>query len=394
MGSGAELGDWVRLTQVTGLGTMGCQRLLQAFGLPGNIFATDLATLATVVTPTVAQAVLDPPTFELRELMARTNDWAYMPGNRVMTLADPDYPPSLLEIPDPPVLLYLKGRVELLSRPALAIVGSRNASVQGAANARRFAQSLSHAGVTIVSGLALGIDTAAHQGSLEAGPDSGATIAVIGTGIDIVYPARNHALAHQIADHGCLVSEYALGTAGIASNFPRRNRLISGLSLGVLVVEAAARSGSLITARLALEQGRDVFAIPGSIHSALSKGCHQLIRQGAKLVESAEHILEELPALATGRSPATAGETAMENANPAGTDLPASGFPLAELSVTVAPTGEENALLELIGHEPFEPGQLCCQAGLDYAGTMAKLLRLELAGLVTRLSGGCYQRLA
>ncbi len=203
----------------------------------------------------------------------------------------------LLDIPDPPLLIYAKGRIELLSRLSLAVVGSRNATVQGVANAEKFAEALSAAGLSTVSGLALGIDSAAHRGSLahySRNAGSGSTIAVIGTGIDTVYPARNRDLAHQIAVDGCIVSEYALGTPAIPANFPRRNRIISGLARGTLVVEAAAQSGSLITARQAAEQGREVFAIPGSIHSPLSKGCHQLIRQGAKLVESAQDILAEL----------------------------------------------------------------------------------------------------
>ena len=207
------------------------------------------------------------------------------------TLADPDYPRQLLEIPDPPVLLYVKGRTDLLACSALAIVGSRNATPQGIANAESFARAASRAGVTIVSGMALGCDAAAHRGGLEG---AGSTVAVIGTGADRIYPARNQALAHAIVEHGAIVSEFPLGTPPLAANFPRRNRIIAGLARGVLVVEAADRSGTLITARLAAEQGREVFAIPGSIHSPLSKGCHKLIKQGAKLVESAQDILEEI----------------------------------------------------------------------------------------------------
>ena len=221
----------------------------------------------------------------------RREAWLEDPANDIVTLADTRYPRQLLQIPDPPPLLHVKGRVELLSRPALAIVGSRNATAQGMANAEAFARTLSDAGLTIVSGLALGIDAAAHRGGLAG---SASSVAVLGTGADIVYPARNRALAHELAAGGALVSEFPLGMKPLAGNFPRRNRLISGLALGCLVVEAAADSGSLITARLAAEQGREVFAIPGSIHSPLAKGCHALIKQGAKLVESARDILEEL----------------------------------------------------------------------------------------------------
>ena len=221
----------------------------------------------------------------------RTVAWLAQPGNHVLTLADAAYPARLLEIADPPTLLYAKGRIDLLSAPSVAVVGSRNATAAGLENAEQFSAALVEAGWTVVSGLALGIDTAAHRGSLKAvtaaSAVAAATVAVVGTGLDIVYPSRNRALAHQIAEAGCILSEYPLGMPAIAANFPRRNRLISGLSRGVLVVEAAARSGSLITARMAAEQGRDVFAIPGSMHSPLSRGCHQLIRQGAKLVESA-----------------------------------------------------------------------------------------------------------
>ncbi|MGI4935593.1 MAG: DNA-processing protein DprA, partial [Janthinobacterium lividum] len=300
--------------------------------------------------------------------------------------------------PDPPVLLYLKGRSDLLDQASLAIVGSRNASVQGMANARQFAQALSAAGVTVVSGLALGIDTAAHEGSLAAGAQGGSTVAVIGTGIDLVYPACNHALAHQIASLGCLVSEYPLGAPGVAANFPRRNRLISGLSQGVLVVEAAARSGSLITARLALEQGRDVFAIPGSIHSALSKGCHLLIRQGAKLVESAQHILEELPRLAA--LEAALSRRVMQQA----TAAPAQARDQdSVMGATTSQPGEQlqapqsglddEMLLDLLGYDPVDSVQFAQRCGLDPAAAAAWMLAMELAGQVSRGPGGIYQRL-
>ena len=217
--------------------------------------------------------------------------WIDQPGNDLLTLADARYPAALLQIADPPLLLYVRGRVELLSHPALAIVGSRSATPAGTRDALAFAETLSNAGLTIVSGLALGIDTAAHRGGLAGASSS---IGVVGTGLDRVYPARNRHLAHQLAEDGVLVSEFPLGTPPFPSNFPRRNRVISGLCRGCLVVEAALRSGSLITARQSLEQGREVFAMPGSIHSSLSKGCHWLIKQGAKLVETAQDVLEEL----------------------------------------------------------------------------------------------------
>lgn len=212
-------------------------------------------------------------------------------GNRILTLGDAAYPPALLDIPDPPLMLYAKGRIELLARSALAVAGSRNATALGRANAERFSEALSKTGLAIASGLALGIDAAAHEGGLRG---AGSTIAVIGTGADIIYPTRNRGLAQRIASEGCIVSEYVLGTPAMAANFPRRNRIISSLARGVLVIEAAAQSGSLITARVAAEQGRDVFAILGSLHSPLAKGCHHLIKQGAKLVESAHDVFKEL----------------------------------------------------------------------------------------------------
>jgi DNA processing protein len=279
-------------------------------------------------------------------------------------LHDAAYPPALANIPDPPPLLYLKGWPELLAAPMLAIVGSRNASLQGRTNAEVFAQALSCAGLTIVSGLALGIDACAHLGAL-AGPSS--TVAVIGTGADTVYPARNHALAHRIAHEGCIVSEYALGTPPLAANFPRRNRIISGLAAGVLVVEAAARSGSLITAQVAAAQGRDVFAIPGSIHSSLSKGCHKLIKEGAKLVESAADVLEELRM------------------------SPLATMAIAAPAAATSRAGQ--AVLDAMGYEPAEPDALAVHCDTAPGPLSLVLLELELAGQVERLPGGLFQRI-
>ncbi len=260
-----DLASWLRLEQTPGVGPDTARRLLGAFGLPENIFVAAYAALRQVVPERIAHVLLAPPSDALTLLIERTKAWAAQPDNHVLTLADPNYPPALLEISDPPTLLYAKGRLALLSRPSLAVVGSRNATAQGIANAEKFSEALGLAGLSIISGMALGIDTAAHRGGLRAAkqaPDAGSTIAVIGTGADLVYPARNRALAHQIAEAGCILSEYALGMPAIASNFPRRNRIISGLARGVLVVEAALQSGSLITARMAAEQGRDMFAIP------------------------------------------------------------------------------------------------------------------------------------
>jgi len=362
-----SLAAWLRLERTAGIGVIAAHKLLSVFGAPESIFAAEPAHLRSVIGEQLAMALLAPPPPATADLMEKTLAWSALAGNRVLTLADAAYPRLLLEIPDPPLLLYAKGRLELLDQPALAIVGSRNASAQGALHARQFAQTLSAAGLTIVSGLALGIDTAAHEGALlTAG--GGSTIAVTGTGPDIVYPARNHALAHRIAEHGCILSEYALGTPALPANFPRRNRIISGLARGTLVVEAAAQSGSLITARLAAEQGRDVYAIPGSIQSPLARGCHELIRQGAKLVETPKDILEDWNSLHLAISPAK------KSASIPGSDHP------------------DNDLLRIIGYDPVSLNVLAARAGLDAATMNAQLLALEMDGWVELLAGGMVRR--
>jgi DNA processing protein len=362
---GDDLASWLRLAHTPGVGGVAARALLTAFGLPESVFCAGFEALRHVVNAPVALALSGPVPGPTAALIDTTLAWLQTPGNHVLTLADAAYPAALLEIADPPLLLYVKGRLGLLNLPALAVVGSRNASLQGSANAEHFSHALSNAGLTIVSGLAQGIDAAAHRGALRG---SGSTIAVIGTGADLVYPYSNRVLAGLIAEQGCIVSEYALGLPALPANFPRRNRLISGLARAVLVVEAAARSGSLITARMAGEQGRDVFAIPGSIHSALAKGCHGLIKQGAKLVESADDVLAEM-------------------------QLPSSG-PVASRAASVAPAAppEQQALLSALGHDPVDLDSLAQRAGLDAAGVIAQLLTLELAGLVERLPGGLFQR--
>src|SRR5512134_1582253 len=297
----AELAAWLRLTLVPGLGGQGLRKLLGDFGLPSRVLGAGRAALARSVGDALAGRVLADDGAAAVDAALR---WAEAPGHAIVTLADAAYPQQLLEIADPPALLYVIGDAALPARRGLAIVGSRNATPQGVANAERFARAFSEAHLTIASGLALGIDAAAHRGALD-GP--GSTVAVLGCGVDVAYPQRNADLYRAIAARGALVSEFPLGSPPLAANFPRRNRLISGIARGVLVVEAALASGSLITARLAAEQGREVFALPGSIHSPLSKGCHRLIRDGAKLVETAQDILDELrlPLAAAPASPRT-----------------------------------------------------------------------------------------
>lgn len=351
---------WVALSSIAGLGDESLRKLLKAFGLPENIFAAPSSELAQVVRRDVARAIAEGPDVEA---LKDTREWLSQDENHIVTLADAHYPKSLLDLPDAPPMLYVKGRIELLNATSLALVGSRNATPQGEENAEAFAEVISQAGVTIISGLALGIDAAAHRGGLRG---SGSTVAVVGTGLNTVYPARNKTLAHQIARAGALVSEFPLGTPPDRANFPRRNRIISGLSRGVLVVEAALSSGSLITARLAAEQGRDVFAIPGSIHSPFSKGCHSLIKQGAKLVESAQDVLEELHGL---------------SAKPASTD--------AELNEP----STDHPLFEHMGFDPVSVDALATRAQLSPEKISQTLLELELSGDISSLPGGLYQRL-
>ena len=373
------LAAWLRLMATEGVGTQTARDLLTHFGLPEEIFNAGFSALQKRIPEKIARILSAPIAPDIQTHIEQTLAWAAQENNHVITLADTSYPQALLRIADPPTLLYAKGNSALFNKPAIAIVGSRNASAQGMLNADRFAQNLSDAGLTVVSGLALGIDTGAHTGALQSvkaankATNIGSSIAVVGTGLDIVYPAANRALAHQLADVGCIISEYPLGTPAIAHNFPRRNRIISGLSLGVLVVEAAAQSGSLITARSALEQGREVFAIPGSIHSPLAKGCHQLIRQGAKLVESAQDILEELrwdnPLL----------QTSLGNA----TQIAASNLSDSKLQ----------SFLENMGHDALSVDQLVVRSGLPVASVQAALLHLEMQGHIECLAGGQVRRL-
>ena len=369
-----ELAGWLRLALTPGVGNTAGRKLLAAFGLPSQVFTQSREALLQVVTDAQAHALQQlPDGFETQ--LGQTLDWlqgtdAEGAVRRIVTLGDAGYPASLLDTADPPLMLYLLGApafdLTQLGR-SIAMVGSRNPTAQGEETARAFARAFGEAGITVVSGLALGIDGAAHTGALEAGGAAGrlATVAVVGTGLDRVYPAGHRELAHRIAAHGLIVSEYPLGTPPLNQNFPKRNRIIAGLARGTLVVEAALRSGSLITARLAAEQGREVFAIPGSIHSPQSRGAHALIRQGAKLVESVGDVLEELRFDA----------------------------PVAAAQPAPAATGESGLLADL-GFDPVSLDSLCARTGYGPAELQARLLELELEGHVARLPGGLFQRVA
>ncbi len=354
-----ELEAWLRLLATPQVGRDTARRLLAALGSPQAVFDAGSAALRDVAGALSAALSTPPPALEAQ--LAATLQWLAAGDLRaVVTLGDPLYPALLLETADPPLLLYLQGRAELLAAPAVAIVGSRNPTPQGLNNARSFGRHLSEAGWCVVSGLALGIDGAAHEGALEG---QSSTIAVVGTGLDRVYPKRHLGLAHRIAAQGLMLSEYALGTPPLAPLFPQRNRLIAGLSRGTLVVEAALQSGSLITARLAAECGRDVFAIPGSIHAPQSRGCHLLIKQGAKLVDSAQDIVEELR---PGTSPPTTGPAAAPRA--------------------------ADPVLGALGYEPVTLDALVERTGVSPAALNVRLLELELDGQVARLPGQLFQR--
>ena len=388
-----NLKAWLRLSLTPGVGNITARSLLLGFGLPEAIFERSALQLQALVSEAISlQLCRTPP--GLDEAVETTWAWLHTQTHsgsskilhkRLLTLADPDYPSSLMLTPDPPCLLYVLGQTQHLhllspptdqAPPALAVVGSRNPTPQGRLNAHDFAAHLSQAGLTVVSGLALGVDTAAHQGALKGGHASHPlhTVAVVGTGLDRVYPYQNHALALKIAANGLLISEYPLNTPPITSNFPKRNRLIAGLSQGCLVVEAATRSGSLITAKQALDLGKEVFAIPGSIHTTVSKGCHDLIKQGAKLVDCTQDILEELKNLP---------KVQVCKASTLPPDLPDTTVNL------LAPL----TVLEHLGQDPVGLDELQIRSGLGIAQLQAELFQLELNGVLGRLPGGLYQQL-
>jgi DNA processing protein len=363
----AERAAWLRLALTPGVGPRTARDLLGRFGLPQTLFDASAEALRAVVAEPLAHTLAAPAARAVAAAIDATLAWlAASPAHALLTLADAEYPAALLSIGDPPPVLFAVGDRSLLTQPALAIVGARSATTQGMATAQSFAHALTQAGLVIVSGLALGIDSAAHRGALRAHADGAmaSTIAVVGTGVDLIYPRSNAAVTEQVRRHGLVLSEFALGAPPLAHHFPRRNRLLAGLARGVLVVEAALHSGSLITARLAAEAGREVFAIPGSIHSPLARGCHRLIRDGAKLVEQASDILEEL-------------------------QLPTAATAAAAPSAAAPHPG----LLAALGEDPVDLDTLAARAGLDGGSLAAALLELELAQYVERLPGNRYQRL-
>lgn len=362
----AELSAWLRLSLEPNVGSATACTLLSALGLPEQIYAQRATALARHLPDALARQLAAPMPAEMAAQVDAALQWVDAPHRHIVTLADPTYPQSLLTIADPPILLYVAGDPAYLQGPSLAVVGARNATPGGQETARAFARHLASHGWRVISGLALGIDAAAHEGALDAGPEGAGTVAVMGTGIDRIYPARHRDLAHRIAGHGALVSEFPLGTGALPPHFPKRNRIVAGLARGVLVVEAAKQSGSLITARLAGESGREVFAIPGSIHSPLSRGCHALIRQGAKLVETAADITDEL-----GGGPT----------------------PLNRRAPPPPPSLPDHPVLDAMGYDPLHVDAIQTRSNIAIGDLQAQLVELELEGRLARLDDGRYQRL-
>lgn len=405
---------WLALASIRTLASAPLRALLAAFGDAQALLAGPPGELARIAGAELARNVAAAARADVGEQLERTLAWCAQPDNALLALDDPAYPPALLTMHDPPLLLYVCGRLECLHAPSLAIVGSRSATPQGTEDAGRFARTLAGEGLVIVSGLALGVDAAAHRGALEAG---GRTVAVVGTGADVVYPAAHRRLAQEIAMHGAIVSEWPLGTPAKPAHFPQRNRLIAGMTKGVLIVEAALRSGSLITARLANEMGRDVFALPGSIHAPLSRGCHQLIKDGAMLTETPQDVLDGLglaPAPIAGHPKKRASrrhETA--ESEPGGAAVPPPPppggrrprhspsrhtLPLFDAPPELAarPTrafsADATRVLEALGHAPAALEILAARTEMDSAALQGALLELELGGCLAVLPGGRYLR--
>lgn len=371
-----ELESWIKLWRVSGIGAKYFQRLLESFDSPKDVFNAPSASLKHAgISQNLADAIIDDKdsdsaTVDLEWLNTADNHY-------IITIHCPEYPALLKQIDSPPPILYVHGNLSIINDPQLAIVGSRNPTQSGMTSAYDFAKYLGQTGLCITSGLALGIDGSAHQGALDA---NAPTIAIIATGIDRVYPAKHRDLAHKIVEKGAIISEFPVGTQPRSGNFPRRNRIISGLAHGTLVVEAALKSGSLITARLASEQGREVFAIPGSIHNPLAKGCHLLIRQGAKLVENAQDILEEMSAV-------------IDLSQIDQTDTPAIDKTKINSTNTISEDPEHQLLLEKMGYDPVPIDQLVVSTGFKPESIAAMLLILELQNQVSSNGGGTYTRI-
>jgi DNA processing protein len=364
----AERAAWLRLVLSTGLGRRRARRLLAAFGSARAVLQADTPAIEAVAGAAAAEALRQPPADWPRAADDAARWLAADSRRSLVLLGEADYPALLLQTADPPLLLFTEGRRDLLQARSVAIVGSRQATPGGRETAREFAGALSGAGWTVVSGLAEGIDGAAHEGALDR---PGSTVAVVGTGLDLVYPPQHSGLARRIAEQGVVISEYVLGTPPRAEHFPARNRLIAGLARGTVVVEAALRSGSLITARLAAEMGRDVFAVPGSIRARSAEGCHALLRDGAVLATSADDVLAELQGLGATRT------------TPAAAD---------DVEPTPAEASDGDPLLAALGHDPVTLDALVARTGEAAGRLSVRLLELELEGRVARLPGGLFQR--
>lgn len=396
-----SLAAWLRLSLQPGIGAIHAHRLLQTFEDPCALYQASYATLHAILAAPLAAQLTQPLNPDTAKYIERALCWAREPGQALVTPAHPLYPERLRQMPDAPLVLYARGALRRLEQEALALVGARNATADGLDHAEAFALYLAQQGFAIISGLAHGIDAAAHRGALAAGPEHGGTIAVLGTGADIIYPTSHRALADNILSaDGLILSEFELGRPALAAHFPKRNRIVAGLSLGVVVVEAALKSGSLITARLAVDLGREVFAIPGSIHSPLSRGPHALIKQGAKLVESGADILSELqPATTLKRNEAKAAtRQGLQNQLP----LMGKSTPRAAKPQTVASAGLDleriqapipnSPLWDAIGYDPVTEEQLQRRTGLAPAHLQVELFTLELEGHIVRRGHGQFVR--
>ncbi len=383
----SEWRPWLTALRTPGMGPGGLRERLLAVDNDIHAVLAQLWRQRAVLGDGAAAWLRQPDEARLAADLA----WLAVPGHRLLRCTDADFPPQLEHIPQPPAALFVVGDAAALLYPQVAVVGARAASAGGLTHARTFARALAQAGLAITSGLADGIDAAAHAGALEVG---GLTLAVMGTGPDLVYPRKHQALAQRIAAHGALVSEFPPGTAARPDHFPRRNRLIAGLSLGTLVVEAGLRSGSLITARLAAEQGREVFALPGSIGNPLARGCHRLIRDGARLVEGAAEIVETLAPAAR----MLGGELAARLAAPMPDGTSTRSSTVATHTVAATPAGHRSdpvsrRLLHELGHDPVTLDELAARTGQSPATLGAQLLLLELEAKVESLPGNRYQRL-